>query len=104
MLADGGQTMMFDNPITGHVAANLAWDPAFEVNGRPSGKRAGKPIIPQGTADITTAWLNQVLAPHLQGRSVIGCQTRPHDVPGQTADIVELWLHYDSAQARCRRG
>ena len=90
--------MMFDNPITGHVAANLAWDPAFEVNGRPSGKRAGKPIIPQGAADITTAWLNQVLAPHLQGRSVIGCQTRPHDVPGQTADIVELWLHYDSAQ------
>lgn len=90
--------MMFDNPITGHVAANLAWDPAFEVNARPSGKRAGKPIIPQGAADITTAWLNQVLAPHLQGHSVIGCQTRPHDVPGQTADIVELWLHYDSTQ------
>lgn len=90
--------MMFDNPITGHVAGNLAWDPAFEVYARPSGKRAGKPIIPQGAADITTAWLNQVLGPHLQGHSVIGCQTRPHDVPGQTADIVELWLHYDRAQ------
>ncbi|MFN5085604.1 MAG: phosphotransferase [Novosphingobium sp.] len=90
--------MMFDNPITGHVAANPAWDPAFAINARPSGKRAGKPIIPQGAADITTAWLNQVLGPHLQGHSVIGCQTRPHDMPGQTADIVELWLHYDSAQ------
>lgn len=85
--------MMFDNPIKNHAATGPAWDPSFATMDKPA-----KPAIPLCAAHITTAWLNQVLAPHLEGYAVIGCQAKPHDVPGQTADIVELWLHYDRAQ------
>jgi hypothetical protein len=85
--------MMFDNPITNHAATGPAWDPSFAMMDKPA-----KPAIPLCGAHITTAWLNQALAPHLESYAVIGCQAKPHDVPGQTADIVELWLHYDRAQ------
>lgn len=85
--------MMFDNPITNHAATGPSWEPAFATMDKPA-----KPAIPLCAAHITTAWLNQVLAPQLEGYAVIGCQAKPHDVPGQTADIVELWLHYDRAQ------
>lgn len=93
--------MMFDNPITNQAATDLAWDPSFASTNKQAGARTGKvtkPMIPQCAADITTAWLNAVLEPHLQGYTVIGCQAKPHALPGQTADIVELWLHYDRAQ------
>jgi hypothetical protein len=58
---------------------------------------SGRVPIPRCAQEITTAWLSRALAPHLQGCSVLGSQARPHTEPGQTADIVELWLHYDSA-------
>lgn len=93
--------MMFDNPITNHAATGPIWDPAYSAMDKPAGTRPdrdAKPAIPLCAAHITTAWLNQVLAPHLAGYAVIGCQAKPHAVPGQTADIVELWLHYDRAQ------
>lgn len=64
-----------------------------QVKGNP----AGAPAIPAGAGDITAAWLNAVLEPHLAGHRVIGCRAKPHGEPGQTADIVDIQLHYDSA-------
>ena len=52
--------------------------------------------IPTRAGEVTTAWLNMVLAPHLDGHLVLGSQARPFSDPGQTADIVEISLHYDS--------
>ena len=52
--------------------------------------------IPICAKEVNTAWLNTVLVPHLDGHVVLGSQARPFSDPGQTADIVEISLHYDS--------
>ncbi len=52
--------------------------------------------IPRSVEDITTRWLNAVLAPHLAGCRVLGSQVEPFSEPGQTADIVDISLVYDS--------
>lgn len=59
--------------------------------------REGLPQIPHSAADITTRWLNIVLEPHLEGGRVLGSQVKPFSEPGQTADIVDVSLVYDSA-------
>ncbi len=56
-----------------------------------------EPAIPKGAKDISAQWLNEVLAPHLGGHQVLGSQAKPFAEPGQTADVVEIWLDYDSA-------
>ncbi|GAB5480629.1 MAG: hypothetical protein Pars92KO_03860 [Parasphingorhabdus sp.] len=53
--------------------------------------------IPACAQDVTAQWLNQVLAPHLAGHQILGAQTKPFAEPGQTADVVEIWLDYDSS-------
>lgn len=57
-----------------------------------------RPEIPRSAQDITTRWLNVVLEPHLAGCRVLGSQVKPFSEPGQTADIVEISLIYDSAR------
>lgn len=54
--------------------------------------------IPRSVGDITTGWLNAVLEPHLEGGRVLGSQVKPFSEPGQTADIVDISLVYDSAR------
>ncbi len=56
------------------------------------------PAIPTRENDISTAWLNEVLRPHLNGHTVLGSQAKPFSEPGQTADIVDISLVYDSAR------
>lgn len=56
------------------------------------------PEIPRSAADITTRWLNAVLEDHLAGCRVLGSQVTPFSEPGQTADIVDISLIYDSAR------
>lgn len=56
------------------------------------------PAIPTRGNDISTAWLNEVLRPHLNGHIVLGSQVKPFNEPGQTADIVDISLVYDSAR------
>ena len=53
--------------------------------------------IPKTARDFTAQWLNAVLAPHLNGAQVLGVKATPFAEPGQTADVVEIWLDYDSA-------
>lgn len=53
--------------------------------------------IPTCAKDVTAQWLNRVLAPHLAGARVLGAKACPFSEPGQTADVVEIWLDYDSA-------
>ena len=53
--------------------------------------------IPKTAQDFTAQWLNAVLAPHLNGAQVLGVKASPFAEPGQTADVVEIWLDYDSA-------
>lgn len=53
--------------------------------------------IPKTAQDFTAQWLNAVLAPHLNGAQVLGAKATPFAEPGQTADVVEIWLDYDSA-------
>lgn len=59
--------------------------------------RAHEPAIPTCAKDFTAQWLNEVLAPHLAGHQVLGAKAAPFSEPGQTADVVEIWLDYDSA-------
>lgn len=59
--------------------------------------RQDQPRIPRSAADITTQWLNTVLERHLKGSRVLGSQAQPFSEPGQTADIVDISLIYDSA-------
>lgn len=60
--------------------------------------RCEEASIPRTANDITAQWLNQVLAPHLGGHRVFGAQAKPFSEPGQTADVVEIWIDYDSAR------
>ncbi|MEO1169972.1 MAG: phosphotransferase [Pseudomonadota bacterium] len=61
--------------------------------GKAEGQNCG---IPTCVEDFSTQWLNAVLAPHLEEWRVLGCQAKPFSEPGQTADIVEIAIHYDS--------
>ena len=54
--------------------------------------------IPRSAGEITTGWLNTVLAAHLREYRVLGSQAKPFSEPGQTADVVEITLIYDSAK------
>ncbi|MEP0190497.1 MAG: phosphotransferase [Erythrobacter sp.] len=53
--------------------------------------------IPKTARDFTAQWFNAALAPYLNGAQVLGVKATPFAEPGQTADIVEIWLDYDSA-------
>lgn len=52
--------------------------------------------IPKNLREVTTEWLNSILAPYLDEHIVMGSQAKPFSDPGQTADIVDISLHYDS--------
>lgn len=70
-----------------------------DVLPRPGRQSCGQESpIPRSAADITTRWLNAVLEPHLAGCKVLGSQAKPFGEPGQTADIVDISLAYDSAR------
>ncbi|MEQ9590770.1 MAG: phosphotransferase [Parvibaculaceae bacterium] len=53
--------------------------------------------IPRTVQDVTTEWLNAALKPHLEGHFVQSSEAVPFSEPGQTADIVEITLHYGSS-------
>lgn len=53
--------------------------------------------FPTCAEDFTTRWLNDALSPHLDGCRLLGSLAKPFDEPGQTADVVEIWLDYDSS-------
>ncbi|MFT7091967.1 MAG: hypothetical protein ACJAYW_001934 [Candidatus Azotimanducaceae bacterium] len=55
--------------------------------------------IPAFAEDFTTDWLNGALAPHLGTNSVVSCQARDSDIPGQTAEIVLLEVGYEVPDA-----
>ncbi len=80
------------NPISPNARKMVDHDLLFSKRSQPVR------TIPNSAKDITTAWLNSVLEPHLEGYRVLGSQAKPFSEPGQTADVVEVSLIYDSAR------
>ncbi len=95
--------MIMDNsvPVAGSSQSATAVDHGVLFGDGPT--VATKPLraevsrIPRSVEDITTHWLNAVLKPHLAGCQVLGSQVKPFSEPGQTADIVDISLVYDSS-------
>ena len=54
-------------------------------------------MIPRTSEDFTQAWMNEVLALHLNGASVTDCQARQSDSPGQTAEVIMIELEYSDS-------
>lgn len=54
--------------------------------------------FPASAADITTEWMNEALTAggHLGNHNVVSCEAHDSDVPGQTAEIVQISVAYDS--------
>lgn len=55
--------------------------------------------FPAGCSDITLDWMRDALASngHLGNYSLVSCKARDSDVPGQTAEIVQITVEYDDA-------
>lgn len=84
------------------MTSNISYNPSARTPTRsgtsvPDTQAATEKIrIPTNVREVTTDWLNAALAPHLDGHVVVQSHAEPFSDPGQTADVVDVRLSYDS--------